>query len=114
MKNFKEKFESRKETAKTKVKNAGRWIKKHKKELIVLLPTIANVTIEVMKIVSKRQNLEMERRLKENYVYNREFGIGHYYETRHKLTNPEWRQIEARKKRGESLGNILEDMDVLK
>ena len=58
----------------------------------------------------KQQN--EEKRLKENYYYDRR--KGHYVETRRKLTGTELRELDKRYSRGESYTDILYDMKLMK
>lgn len=46
------------------------------------------------------------------HCYDR--SAGHYWELRRPLSNSEWAVVESRRKNGERIGDILEDMKVLK
>lgn len=50
-------------------------------------------------------------RPKHLYCYDR--SLGHYWKLRRELTNEEWLEIDKRKKNGERLSDILDDMRVL-
>ena len=56
--------------------------------------------------------LRKERNLKELYCYDR--SLGHYWELRRKLTNREWIDINKRMREGKKLGEILQELKVLK
>lgn len=84
----------------------------HKKEIITLTPVIIGAVVEFAKIAAQKSTIKEERHLKDDYVYDR--SMGHYYELRRKLRSSEWVQIDQRKSEGENLGNILQDMGVLK
>lgn len=101
-----------KEFVKTKLDNSVEWCKNHKSEILRILPVLINGTIEIIKVLVKKDNLREERRLKDNYIYDR--NMGHYYELKHKPTSSEWIQIDQRKDEGEPLRCILQDMNVLK
>lgn len=111
-KTLKEWFENKKEKAKEKLHGVVQWGSKHKAEIVVFGPVLITGAVEIIKTATKKQNLNEERRLKDNYIYDR--SMGHYYELKHKLSSSEWLQIEERKGEGESLGRILKDMNVLK
>ena len=63
-------------------------------------------------MVSKRINLRKQEELKDLYCYDR--SLGHYWRLRRELTNAEWLEIDRRKKNGERLADILEELKVLK
>lgn len=107
-------IEEVKETAKIGWNKTKQWCRDHKAELVVFGPVLISSGIEIIKIAAKKSTVNEEKRLKENYVYDRSMGIGHYYELRRKLRSSEWLQIEQRKLEGETLGEILTDMRVLK
>lgn len=111
-KTLKEQLGEVKESAKEKVTKVTIWLGRHKQEILVFGPIVLTSTIELLKILSKRHNLNEEKHLKDNYIYDRE--MGHYYETSRKLKGTEWLFVEQKKNEGESIGIILQDMDVLK
>lgn len=63
------------------------------------------------KMLSKHAALAKEQDLKDLYCYDR--SLGHYWKLRRELTNDEWLEIDKRKKEGERLSDILDDMKVL-
>jgi hypothetical protein len=75
---------------------------------------VGNLIGKVIKGVSRSTTIRKEQRLKDNYVYDRTGGIGHYWELRRKPTNREWDEIYKRKQRGETLSSILDDMGLKK
>ena len=77
-----------------------------------MVPVLVSGTIELVKIVAKSKNTGEEKRLKENYIYDR--SAGHYYELKRQPTASEWMSIDHRKSDGEMLGDILDDMRILK
>lgn len=111
-KTFKDRFEEEKMKAEMKLNDLKLWCSEHKAELAVFGPPVIAAIVELVKTVAKRSTVNEERHLKENYIYDR--SMGHYYELRRKLKSSEWLQIEQRKREGESLGEILQDMRVLK
>lgn len=90
------------------VNNTIGWLADHPGALVVLVPAAVTVwktgTVTVNKLV-------------EAYHRDRQVWdpvLGHYFDLKRKLSGQEWVIIEARKKAGESIGQILSDMGVLK
>ena len=92
--------------------NAYEFCHEHKEALIVLIPVMVSGTIELIKIAARSRNTKEDKYLKENYVYDR--SSGHYYELKRQPKSSEWRLIDQRKAEGELLGDILNDMRILK
>lgn len=92
--------------------DAKKWVRDNKEIVIIAAPIALGVCKELMKVTVKNKQLKEEQRLKDRYIYDR--SNMHYYELRRDLTTREWLEIEERKRRGESLGWILNDMRVLK
>lgn len=111
-KTLQERLEDAKLEMKWRYQLAREWCSKHKAEIVVFGPVIISGVVEVIKITTKKHNVNEEKRLKDNYIYDR--SQGHYYELRRKLKSSEWLLIDQRKREGESLGQILQDMRVLK
>lgn len=88
------------------------WCSEHKTEIMVVAPVVIGGIATTAKIVGKSVNLNKEQNLKEKFVYDT--SLGHYWELRQKLTNSQWTEIERRRANGETLGQILNDMKVLK
>lgn len=96
----------------TKIQNGKEWIVRNKEAVITLTPVIIGGITTVSKVVGKRINLRKQENLKDLYCYDR--SLGHYWRLRRELTNKEWLEIDQRKKNGERLSDILEQMKVLK
>lgn len=111
-KTLKDKIADAKISAKWKIDDFKIWCSNHRSEIVVFGPIIISSTVEIAKILTKRHNVNEEKRLKDNYIYDR--SAGHYFELKRKLKSSEWLMIEQRKKEGESLGEILQAMKVLK
>lgn len=89
------------------------WCTQNKEMVIAITPVLITGTIELVKVVVRSKNTSEEKRLKENYIYDR--SSGHYYECRRKPKNSEWREIDYRYKVLEQpLGEVLNDMRLLK
>lgn len=95
-----------------KIQNGKEWIVRNKEAVITLTPVIIGGVTTVSKVVGKRINLRKQENLKDLYCYDR--SLGHYWRLRRELTNKEWLEIDQRKKNGERLSDILEQMKVLK
>ena len=73
--------------------------------LLIVVPTVVGAAMTILKSLFKDAG-------KDNRIYdNRE---GFYWELRRKLTNTERQAIARKRKNGEKLGDILEEMKVLK
>lgn len=111
-----EKEESKKDKIVKKVKaklNDGKeWVKRNKEAVIVMAPFALSGLNTIIKVTGKRSNLRKEEQLKDLYCYDR--SMGHYWRLKRKLSNKEWIEVNARKKRGERIGDILDDLKVLK
>ena len=105
------KEERRKKIEEFKQKAKDIW-DEHKMTIIVLAPVAGKVIKEVVKAVGRHHNLKLEERSKDHRVWDPT--IGHYWELRRKLDNRDWTEINRRHSRGESLGEILESLRVLK
>lgn len=111
-KTFKEWLDEKSDMAKWKLHCAVEWCKEHKETVIVFGPVILGGIIEIIKISNKRHVVNEEKALKERYIYDR--STGHYYELKRQPKSREWLMIEQRKRNGETLGWILNDMRLLK
>ncbi len=101
-----------KDKIKEKGAKIGAWCSNHKEALIVFVPLAVTSTVDIVKTVSKNRANKEEKRLKENFIYDR--SSGHYYEVSRALKSSEWLTIDRRKQNGEMLGDILQSMRVLK
>lgn len=114
MEEFKREYKRRafKDKINAKIQNVKEWIVRNKEAVITLTPVIIGGVTTVSKVVGKRINLRKQENLKDLYCYDR--SLGHYWRLRRELTNKEWLEIDQRKKNGERLSDILEQMKVLK
>lgn len=97
---------------KESARDAGRWFKDNKETILVFGPLIIGLTTATVKAVGKHINLHKEENVKNLYCYDR--SLGHYWALRRELSNKEWLEIDARKKKGERLSDILAELKVLK
>lgn len=101
-----------KNKVKSKFEDVKDWCSEHKEVIIALAPCMIGGAVEMVKIAARKGNINEEKRLKENYIYDR--SSGHYYELRRKPSNKEWIHIDHRKSLGDPLGEILNDLRLLK
>jgi hypothetical protein len=94
------------------VRNAGEWFNRNKEAVLVLAPIGIGLATAGVKAVGKHVNLRKEESVKNLYCYDR--SLGHYWKLRRELTNNEWLEIDQRKKNGERLADILDELKVLK
>lgn len=110
------KDDSKKEKARAWLKNkktdAEVWWEENKEIFAVIAPAALGAAAWGFRVLGKRANLRKEQILKDKFVYDT--SLGHYWELKKKLTNEQWVEIENRRRNGESLGNILARMGVLK
>jgi hypothetical protein len=101
-----------KERLKEKLQKSKDWFNRNKDTIILLTPVaIGGITV-LTRTVGKHVNLRKEEQVKNLYCYDR--SLGHYWALRRELSNKEWLEIGQRKKGGERLADILEELRVLK
>ena len=96
----------------SKINSGKQFIVRNKETIITLTPVVITGITTVSKVVNKRINLRKEENLKDLYCYDR--SLGHYWKLRRELTNDEWLEIDKRKKNGERLSDILDELKALK
>lgn len=84
----------------------------NKQYAIIVVPAAAGLIGKGIKVLGRHHNLKLEEKNKDCRCYDA--SLGHYWELRRKLTNEDWVRINRRKNNGENLGDILEEMNVLK
>jgi hypothetical protein len=67
---------------------------------------------DVERFVFNNKEMKKQEDLKNLYCYDR--SLGHYWKLKRELTNSEWVEIDKRKKNGEHLADILDELKVLK
>lgn len=101
---------------KEKIVNAGKkalnWMSDNKEVTAVLLTTGIGAVAKGGKFAAKQINLKKQKNLKDLYCYDR--SLGHYWQLKRELSNNEWVEIDRRKKNGERLADILDEMRVLR
>lgn len=111
-KTLKERITEVKETAKVKIIAAKDWCYNHQEATIAILTVAVPMTVDLVKTAVKRKNCNDEKKLKDNYIYDR--SKGHYYELKRKPTSRQWAIIDDRRDQGERLSDILDDLHLLK
>ena len=113
LKDFKRaaKWKEFKEGFKSKAKAVDQWLYKHKEIVITLVPVFVGATIKIVKMVSTNKNTKEQKDLHDLYCYDK--SLGHYWRLSKPLTNSQWLEIDRRKKNGERLSDILNDLRVL-
>jgi hypothetical protein len=102
----------RKEKFNRKVKEATDWVSANKEIVLLVGPTLIGAATAGVKAASRHSKQKKEKDLKELYCYDR--SLGHYWKLRRELSNAEWVDIDKRKKNGERLADILDELKVLK
>lgn len=97
------------EAFKDKAKN---WWDRNKVYVAVAAPVAGKVVLESVRMIKRHHIARIELRNKDLRLYDT--SLGHYWELRRKLNNSDWVTINRRRNLGESLGDILEEMRVLK
>ena len=97
-----------------KVNKAKWFVEDHKAQIAAVAaatPVVVGTIIQIARMVSQQDRLKKAKDLKELYCYDR--SLGHYWKLRRDLTNDEWLAIDARKRSGERLADILKELNVL-
>lgn len=87
------------------------WFEAHPRETFAIIAVMASGAVKIIPKLLRARNINEQERIKEEYVYDR--SLGHYWKLKRPLDNDEWREIEERKRNGERLGDILEELKVL-
>lgn len=97
-----------------KVNKAKWFVEDHKAQIAAVAaatPVVVGTIMQIARMVSQQNRLKKAKDLKELYCYDR--SLGHYWKLRRELTNDEWLAIDARKRSGERLADILKELNVL-
>lgn len=97
-----------------KVNKAKWFVEDHKAQIAAVAaatPVVVRTIMQIARMVSQQDGLKKAKDLKELYCYDR--SLGHYWKLRRELTNDEWLAIDARKRSGERLADILKELNVL-
>ena len=97
-----------------KVNKAKWFVEDHKAQIAAVAaatPVVVGTIMQIARMVSQQDRLKKAKDLKELYCYDR--SLGHYWKLRRELTNDDWLAIDARKRSGERLADILKELNVL-
>lgn len=92
--------------------NIVNWCKEHKGLALGIAVSGAKLLQTLAKVGGRAYNKHLDIRAKDLRCYDA--SLGRYWELNRKLTNKDWLKIDRRKARGERLGDILEDLHLLK
>lgn len=103
---------NKREVVKEKINSLKAWCIRYKEPIITFGPVIIGGGLSIIKTIIKKSITKDQKSLKDRYIYDR--SAGHYFELGRKPKNSEWAQIDRRKRNGEALSIILNDMKLLK
>ena len=113
---IKEDARSRYIIMKFRVKNDLRrmtiWCRNNPEYAFVIATSVVGLIKFGGKTVIKRGTIRKQENVKNLYCYDR--SLGHYWRLKRELSNREWVEIDKRKRSGEKLADILDEMKVLK
>lgn len=104
--------ETLKEKLSRKWNKTKEWCKDNVYTIVTVAPLGIGLVAKTVQVIGRGHNIRMKQRQKDLHVWDPT--LGHYWELRRKLRNEDWVTINRRHDLGESLGQILDDMDVLK
>lgn len=110
-----EKWKDVKWKAREKTEDTLNWIYNNKEMVVIAAPVVAGA----LKVTAKAVGGAMRSHNQDKAIKNRDMRCydpsqGHYWELKRKLSSNEWMRVNDRHKKGESLGDILSSMNVLK
>ena len=106
------KFNDFKNTVKAKINDTWFWLEQNKELVMVIGPACLGGVAALTKCIGKNINLKKEAMNKDLYCYDRSLGC--YLHLKRKLNNNDFVQINARKRNGEKLVDILNSMNLLR
>lgn len=104
--------QERKARRRQKMVKAANWTAENLGNILTVAAILAPTAAVITKTVGRRMNLHKEENLKKLYCYDT--SLGHYWRLKRPLKNSDWTKIDKRRRNGEALATILEDMKVLK
>jgi hypothetical protein len=109
---MKQKFKDFGQSVKRVCKNTVNYLKENKEVLLVVLPLAGAALGGSIKLVKKVVDNHRMETIKRKYIYDPSGGF--YWPTRRALTGREKLELDERHRAGESYGQILTDMRLLK
>ncbi len=110
-----EKKQNWKERISDGLHRAAEWVRYNQELVVVLAPVaVAGLTgvVKITKDIVRLSVAANERKVTDRRCYDP--SEGHYWTLKRTLTNSDWLAVSHRLDTGESLGDILSDMGVLK
>lgn len=99
-------------TVRVKCRDTVDYLKNHKEVLLVVIPIVGAAVGGSIKLISKAVSNHKLETIKRKYIYDPSGGF--YWPTRRALTGAEKLELDERHRNGESYGQILVDMKLLK
>lgn len=99
----------------TKVKETVEWVKENPQAAAILaggVTAVAGVAKKGIRAIDKHASLRQEKSNKERYVYDHSLNM--YLKTKRPLNRKDVERINAQRKTGKKLSEILEELDLLK
>jgi len=114
---YKSRWEKFKYKTKDKIDGAIRWVKEKPQEAAIVGSVVIVGADKLFKGIKKLKELqptqaELDREWHDTHVYDR--SLGYYYNLKRPMSGTEAMEFSSRKKRGESTGDILRSMNLLK
>ena len=114
---YKSRWEKFKYKAWTKKEKFVNWVKEKPQEAAILGSVVIVGADKLFKGIKKLKELqptqaELDREWHDTHVYDR--SLGYYYNLKRPMSGTEAMEFSNRKKRGESTGDILRSMNLLK
>lgn len=100
------------QTVKRTCRNTVNYLKDNKEVLLVVIPIVGTAAVGSIKLVKKVVDNHRVETIKKKYIYDPSGGF--YWPTRRALTGREKLELDERHRNGESYGQILVDMKLLK
>lgn len=104
--------QARKAKRKQTAIKAANWTISNLGTILTVAAMLAPAVTVVARTAGRNINLHKEENLKKLYCYDT--SLGHYWRLKRPLGNSDWTKIDKRRRNGESLATILEDLKVLK
>lgn len=94
-----------------KLQQCADYMRENKDVLMIVVPIAAGGVSTIVRTIVKHSHLRKEEMLKERYIYDR--SLGAYWKLKRKLKKSEQLEIARRRETGRSLGNILNDLNLI-
>ena len=114
---YKSRWEKFKHKAWTKKEKFVNWVKEKPQEAAIVGSVVIVGADKLFKGIKKLKELqptqaELDREWHDTHVYDR--SLGYYYNLKRPMSGTEAMEFSTRKKRGETTGDILRSMNLLK